>query len=84
MSKRPLTPSYIFFLILFTPDTWQILAGVTLSWILTPRLIDPEMGRFGVGMFGVMLACIGYAVFTVPARHLSRLLRKWVSGLAQK
>lgn len=78
MQKRPLTPAYIIFLILFTPDTWQIIAGVALSWILTPLLIGPEMGRFGVGLLGVMLACIGYAVFTVPARHFSRLLRKWI------
>lgn len=78
MSKRPLTPTYFFFLVIFTPDTWQILAGMILSWILTPRLIGPEMGNLGVGMIGVMLACIGYALFTVPARHLARLLRKWI------
>jgi len=78
LKKRPLTPAYILFFILFSPDTWRIIAGIVFSWLLTPRIAPPNLGVLGIGMIYVMLACIGYSVFSWPARQISRLLQKWI------
>ncbi len=78
MSKRPLTPVYILFFILFSPDTWRIIAGVVFAWILTPLVVRPDMGSMAVGMLGVMLTCIGYVLFAWPAKKVSRILQKLI------
>ena len=80
MQKRPLTPGYVFFYILFLPDFWQILIGVIAAWILAPRAIPPQTGLFGRVMLYVMIATIGYAASRLPARGITRLIKKLILG----
>jgi hypothetical protein len=76
--KRPLTPGYALFYILFWPDTWRILIGVAAAFWLAPCFAYPELGAFGTGMIYVMLAAIGYAVSAIPARWISARIKKLI------
>ena len=80
MQKRPLTPNYIFFYILFLPDSWQVLIGVIAAWLLAPRAISPQTGLFGSVMLYIMIATIGYAASRLPARGITRLIKKLILG----
>ncbi len=80
MAKRPITPAFVFFYILFLPDTWRILIGVLLSWSLTPRLIPADQDMLRTGMIYIMMAVIGYAVSGLPARLITRLFKKSILG----
>jgi hypothetical protein len=80
VNKRPLTPGYIFFYLFFLPDTWQILIGILVAYLLTPRIAPPDLGLFGDGMLYVMIAAIGYAVSVKAGRGITRLLKKRILG----
>ena len=80
MPKRSLTLSYILFYILFLPDSWQILAGVIAAYFLAPRAITPETGLFGRIMLYIMIATIGYAASRLPARGITRCIKKLILG----
>ena len=80
LQKRPLTPTYLFFYILFWPDTWQIAIGLLAAWLLPPFFMPPDASLFKTVMVFIMMGCIGYAVSGVPARAISRLLRKMLLG----
>jgi hypothetical protein len=76
VQKRPLTPAYIFFYILFWPDTWRILCGVAAAFVLTPLVITDTQSGFNSAFLYVMIACIGYAVSSVPAQGITAGLKK--------
>lgn len=78
LPKRPITPAYVFFFLLFWPDTWRILFGLIAAAVVPPLIMPPDLGWFGTGMFYVMIACIGYAASAAPARGIARLLRRWI------
>ncbi len=76
--KRPLTPGYVLFYILFLPDTWQVLVGVLMAYFLTPVILSPEMATPAKVMVYLMMATIGYAGSRAPARGIVRQLKKWI------
>lgn len=78
--KRPLTPGYIIFYILFLPDTWQALMGLLAAYFLTPLILSPEMGVPAQILLYVMIATIGYAATRGPARWLTHKIKKWILG----
>ncbi len=80
MGKRPLTPGYILFFILFLPDTWQILIGVLASWLLTPVIASPGMKPVAAAVLYIMVATIGYAAARGPGRGIARMLKKLILG----
>ena len=80
MRKRPLTPGYILFYILFWPDSWQILIGLMVAWFLTPLILSADMTTVVVVVLYIMMATIGYAASRGPARGITRLLKKVVLG----
>ena len=88
MGKRRLTPAYVFFYLLFWPDTWRILIGVAAAILLTPLLLPSEESVLRLGMVHVMIASIGYAASSKPARGISggfkRLLLKEGPGNRRK
>lgn len=83
MNKRPLTASYIFFYILFLPDTWQVLIGLGAAWIFAPRAAAADSSVFGRVMLYIMIATIGYVASRLPARGITRMLRKLILGHRQ-
>ncbi|MEN8246664.1 MAG: hypothetical protein ABFS43_17390 [Thermodesulfobacteriota bacterium] len=71
-AKRPLTPAYVIFYILFWPDTWRILMGLLLTLLFTPHLLPADLSMGGRAMLYVMVAAIGWALSSKPAG--------WVTG----
>ncbi|MDO9109912.1 MAG: hypothetical protein Q7U40_04595 [Desulfatirhabdiaceae bacterium] len=80
MGKKQLTIRYIIFYILFLPDSWQALTGLCSAYFLAPVVGHPDTGYGGRAMLFVMIATIGYAVSSVPARWITRTLLKWILG----
>jgi hypothetical protein len=78
VGKKKLTPGYVFFYILFWPDTWRILIGIAAACLLAPRLVYPDLGALGTGMIYVMIASIGYAFGSSPARWISDRIKKLI------
>ena len=72
MAKRKLTPAYLFFTILFLPDTWQVIIGIAAAYFVVPVILKPDMGTGAMVVLYVMCAAIGYV--------LSAKLGKWVSN----
>ncbi|MFZ0243728.1 MAG: hypothetical protein WAL90_18965 [Desulfobacterales bacterium] len=76
--KRPLTAGYVFFYLIFWPDTWRLLIGIAAAGGLAPRLVSSGMGLPGKAMIYLMLATIGYALSAVPARWISAGIKRLV------
>lgn len=83
LRKRQPTPAYIFFYILFLPDTWQILIGLAAAAFLAPALRPQEMGAAGGAVLFLMVAAIGYAASGPVGRAVSRFLRRRIPGNRQ-
>ena len=78
--KRPLTPTYVVFYLLFAPDTWRILTGVALALVFTPFIVPPDLSTAGRAMLYLMIAAIGWALSHKPARWMTGWLKKLVLG----
>lgn len=77
MNKRRITPTYIFFYILFSPDTWRIVIGLIAAALITPRIELPDQPFAPVVLF-FMLAAIGYAVSAAAGRKIALVFRDLV------
>lgn len=78
MPKRPLTLTYIFFYLLFWPDTWRIVFGLAVAFIIAPHLNGTEADLPRTLMIGIMLVAIGYAVSAKPAQFITTKLRSLI------
>ena len=76
--KRPLTPAYVVFYILFWPDTWRILVGLLTAMLFTPHILPEDMGTAGRAMLYVMVAAIGWSLSNKPARWITAQLKKMI------
>ena len=84
MQKRPVTPTYIIFYILFLPDSWQILMGAVFALLLQRFAIPPEMAALSKVLIFIMLATIGYTVTRLPAKWITGRLKKLILGDGRK
>ncbi|MDA3895927.1 MAG: hypothetical protein PF482_07260 [Desulfobacteraceae bacterium] len=80
MTKRPITPSYIVFYILFSPDTWRILMGIIFSVLLSPLAVPPEMGIGAMILIYIMMATVGYSAAGIPGRYIANTFKKLILG----
>ena len=80
MTKRPKTPTYFAFYLLFSPDTWRILAGFVAAVLIVPHIAPPDVATAGRVMLYVMVAAIGWAGTAAPARWITTSLKKWLLG----
>jgi hypothetical protein len=74
--RRPRTPAYLFFYVLFAPDTWRIVGGFALAILFTPHIVPPHMALTGRTMLYVMVAAIGWAVCGKPAQWIAAGLKR--------
>lgn len=81
MAKRKITPGYLLFFLLLWPDTWRILIGAAIAGLLGPPIIPSDLGPPGSWMFFFMLATIGYSVAGIPARGITKWLKKMILRL---
>lgn len=79
ISKRRITPLYIFFYILFSPDTYRVLIGLAIALLLAPLVIKTNTvtgsGKF---MIYLMLAVIGYAITGKIGDKIAKLAKNVV------
>jgi len=80
VTKRPVTPGYIFFYILFSTETWRILLGIALALLATPGFLPPELSSAARAMVYVMVATIGYSLAGKPSRWIADALKKAILG----
>jgi hypothetical protein len=80
VAKRPLTPSYIFFYILFSQETWRILFAIVFAIIIAPKTYTSDTQFLGQVLMYLMVAGIGFAAAGVPARLITRMFKKMVLG----
>lgn len=63
MKKRNITVSYIIFYVLFFPDTYRIIIGLLVAWLMTPYVVGTRpMTQAGEFVVWIMVATIGYAI----------------------
>lgn len=84
LTKQQRNASYIFFYILFLPDTWRILIGLLAAIILVPAIATPKMDVLGRVVLYLMITAIGYAASSAPARGITRLLKNLILGGERK
>ena len=80
MAKRPITPTYVIFYILFLPDSWRIAIGLLVAVLAAPYVIKPDMETAARAVIFLMMATIGYAASGIPARWITGKLKKWILG----
>ena len=78
--KRPITPGYIIFFLLFSADTYRIIVGVIFSILITPSIAPPELQPAGRSMLYVMVATIGWAVTAKPGQWIADSVKKLILG----
>jgi hypothetical protein len=78
LPKRKPTPTYLFFYLLFLPDTWRIFMGIILAYFLVPAIAKSDMGTGAIAMLYIMTATIGYAVSTKPGKWISDSLKRLI------
>jgi hypothetical protein len=83
MQKRPLTASYIFFYLLFSDDTWRILAGFIVAVWVGPMVTQGRnLSQGGEVMVWLMMMAIGWSISGWPARKITSALKKAVKKTA--
>lgn len=80
MPERPKTPTYFVFYLLFSPDTWQLLAGFVAAVLLVPKIAPTDIGTPGRIMLYVMVLAIGWAATAKPAQWITAALKKYLLG----
>ncbi len=80
LAKRPITANYIFFYILFSQDTWRIMIAIVFSFLVAPYTYEPDTEVFGRVLLYIMVAGIGFAAGGLPARLITRMIKKLVLG----
>ncbi len=80
MAKRPVTPAFILFYILFSPDTWRIVIGLFVAVLLAPYIVKPDMTAIARAIVFFMVAAIGYAASGLPAGGITKILKRLILG----
>jgi len=84
MQKHPFSASYIFFYLLFSADTWRILAGFLMAVFLGPLVArGRELSQGGEAMVWLMIMAIGWSVSAWPAKKITGALQKAVKKASQ-
>jgi hypothetical protein len=80
LAKRPVTPAYFIFYILFSPDAWRILIGLFIAVLLAPYIVKPDMTALARAVVFFMVAAIGYAASGRPAGGITKILKHLILG----
>ena len=83
MQKRPFSASYIFFYLLFSDDTWRVLAGFIMAVSLGPMVTQGRnLSQGGEVMVWLMIMAIGWSIAGWPARKITGALKKTVKKVS--
>lgn len=78
MAKRKWTPTYLFFYILFLPDTWRVFIGIAAAYFFVPMILKPDMGTSAIVVLYIMCAVIGYALSAWPGKWVSNAIKRLI------
>ena len=78
MTKRPKTPTYIVFYLLFSPDAWQVAFGVIAAFAVAPRIMPQAYAPAARILLYVMVAVVGYAASRPLGKGAAKLMKKLV------
>ena len=78
LQNRKPTPGYLFFFLLFLPDTWQILIAFVVSVLLTPRILPADVGTLGATIVYVMVAGNLYVLARPVGRRISAFWKRLI------
>ena len=73
---RKLTLPYVFFYLLFSPATWQVLIGGLVTLVAAPHIINPGLGIAGQVVLSLMLLTCAAWIAAFPAGKIALFLRK--------
>lgn len=80
MARRPITPAYVLFYILFLPDTWQALFGIIGSYLISSRMIPADLNKGGKVMAFLMIGTIIFAASKPVGKWVSNSMKKFFLG----
>lgn len=80
--KQRLTPAYIVFHILFSPDTWRVAFGTVIAVILTPLILPVDRTGMGRYVIFIMLVVLVWAISTAPAKWVAARLQRLMTPKA--
>ncbi|MCF8066964.1 MAG: hypothetical protein K9L30_00105 [Desulfobacterales bacterium] len=81
MTERKKTPLFIFFYLLFSPDTWRGVLGILIVVIAGPLLSkNLDLPLPGSIVFWFMIGVIGWWVTEAPANFIAGFLKKRIIG----
>ena len=84
MQKRPLTVSYIFFYLLFSDDTWRIVAGFVGAVVFGPMVTAGRgLNQGAEVLVWVMIMAIGWSISAWPAKKITDALKRAVKRTAK-
>jgi len=78
--KRPMTPAYIFFYLLFSSEAWRIAAGFAAAVLVTPYLLPGGLSTFGRALMYLMVGVVGYTLLGMPSRRIAAWWKKTILG----
>ena len=79
MPKHRLSASYIFFFLLFSDDTWRILAGFIMAVLIGPLVTQGrDLSQGGEVLVWLMIMAIGWSIAGWPARKITGVLKRAV------
>ena len=81
-SKHRLSPAYILFHLLFSPDTWRVFLGTVIAVILTPIILPVDRTGMGRYVIFIMLVVLVWALSSVPAKWIAARLQQMLTPKA--
>ena len=84
MRRSNLSPSYLFFYLLFSDDTWRIAAGFVCAVFLGP-MVTKERGlsHGGEAIVWLMIMAIGWSISAWPAKKITGAFKRAVKSTSR-
>ena len=74
-NKKRMTPSYLFFHIFFSEDTWRVGIGILLAVFTAPILRPYDHTGIGRYVMFITVVVLGWALSKVPSQWIVRQLK---------
>jgi hypothetical protein len=72
-------PVYVFFYLILLEDTWRIVFGIIFAYFIAPSVLATrQIQSIGTIFIYLMLISIGWWIFAIPAKKITRFLMTWI------
>ncbi len=84
MRRSSLSPTYLFFYLLLSDDTWRIAVGFVCAVFFGPMVTKGRgLSHGGEAMVWLMIMAIGWSVSAWPAKKITGALKRAVKGTSR-